>query len=124
MRATVTSLLLLLPRHEHDRPCLLARNPHALLHTRFVFHFSSQIRLRVEHTGYKTLPVQRFGSAFLDQLANPSDILLLWRKPAARGKKAAGAPSLPADLRSVGVDADGRPPTSTIAVTDLISAEL
>ncbi len=78
-----------------------------------------QIRLRVEHSGYKTLPVQRFGSSFVDQLANPIDILLLWRRPVSRDAKqrSGGGVVVPRDL-----DLD-RPPSSGVVVTDLISSE-
>lgn len=38
------------------------------------------VRLKVEHSGFCTLLNQRFGSRFLNEVANPSDILLFYRK--------------------------------------------
>jgi hypothetical protein len=42
------------------------------------------------------LPVQRFGSSFVGRVANPSDLLLFWRRPVARVKKDAAAGALEA----------------------------
>jgi double-strand break repair protein MRE11 len=38
------------------------------------------VRLKVEHSGFSTLHNQRFGSRFVNEVANPSDILLFHRK--------------------------------------------
>lgn len=37
------------------------------------------IRLRVEYTGYDTFLPQRFGKLFVDQVANPKNILHMYR---------------------------------------------
>lgn len=38
------------------------------------------VRLKVEHSGFSTLHNQRFGSQFVNSIANPSDILLFYRR--------------------------------------------
>jgi hypothetical protein len=38
------------------------------------------VRLRVDHTGYPTINQQRFGTQFLENIANPSSVLLFARK--------------------------------------------
>jgi len=38
------------------------------------------VRLRVDHSGFSTLNNQRFGSRFVGEIANPSDILLFHRR--------------------------------------------
>lgn len=47
------------------------------------------VRLKVEHSGFSTLHNQRFGSQFVNDVANPSDILLFHRRRTtdASGKK-------------------------------------
>ena len=78
-----------------------------------------QIRVRVEHAGYKTLTVQRFGTAFVGRVANPGDILLFWRRP--RSRAAAGGSSAPIAPKSL---ASAVAPSTGILVSDLIAAEL
>jgi double-strand break repair protein MRE11 len=41
------------------------------------------VRLRVEHSGFDTLHGQRFGARFVSQVANPSNILLFFRRRAS-----------------------------------------
>ena len=81
-----------------------------------------QIRVRVEHSGYKSLSVQRFGTAFVGRVANPADVLLFWRKPRARAAAVSGVPIAPKSLPGGGAAA-GLPPVG-VMVSDLISAEL
>jgi double-strand break repair protein MRE11 len=38
------------------------------------------IKLRVDHSGYPTINQQRFGTQFLGEVANPSDLILLTKK--------------------------------------------
>ena len=52
------------------------------------------VRLKVEHSGFATLNNQRFGSQFVGQVANPSDILLFHKRrqaEAAKGGKSAAS---------------------------------
>jgi double-strand break repair protein MRE11 len=46
------------------------------------------IRLKVDATGFKTLSAQRFGATFVQQCANPEDILLFTKKQTGTGRKA------------------------------------
>mmetsp|Transcript_10456 Transcript_10456/g.21453 ORF Transcript_10456/g.21453 Transcript_10456/m.21453 type:complete len:890 (-) Transcript_10456:291-2960(-) len=76
------------------------------------------VRLKVEHSGFTTLNNQRFGSRFVGEVANPSDILLFHRRrkaeSAADGKggtkksRAAAAdligPIEPEDLEDINVE--------------------
>jgi len=45
------------------------------------------VRLKVEHSGFSTLNNQRFGSRFVKEVANPSDILCFHRKRSKDGPK-------------------------------------
>ena len=45
--------------------------------------------LKVDQTGYQAIPLIRFGTRFLNRLANPSDLLLFKRKNIFSGKKGA-----------------------------------
>lgn len=38
------------------------------------------MRLRIEHSGFSTLNNQRFGSKFVGDVANPTDMLLFSKK--------------------------------------------
>ncbi|CAN0347442.1 unnamed protein product, partial [Discosporangium mesarthrocarpum] len=38
------------------------------------------VRLRVEHSNFPTLNNQRFGSQFMGKVANPTDLLLFYRR--------------------------------------------
>ena len=38
------------------------------------------MRLRIEHSGFSTLNTQRFGSKFVGDVANPTDMLLFSKK--------------------------------------------
>jgi len=38
------------------------------------------VRLRIEHSGFSTLNNQRFGSKFVGDVANPTDMLLFSKK--------------------------------------------
>ena len=49
------------------------------------------VRLKVEHQGFTTLNNQRFGSRFVKDVANPSDILLFHRKRAETSRKESAA---------------------------------
>eukprot|EP00970_Alexandrium_tamarense_P003760 scaffold609_cov198-Alexandrium_tamarense.AAC.37 len=49
------------------------------------------VRLKVEHSGFTTLNNQRFGSRFVGEVANPSDILLFHRRRQAENTTAKGA---------------------------------
>lgn len=46
------------------------------------------VRLKVEHSGFSTLHNQRFGSQFVNDVANPSDILLFFRRRASSASSA------------------------------------
>ena len=78
--------------------------------------------MRVEHAGYKSLAVQRFGTTFVGRVANPADILLLWRKPRGGARAAGGAPVAPKGLPAAAAAAAAAP--SGIVVADLIATEL
>ena len=45
------------------------------------------VRLKVEHSGFTTLNNQRFGSQFVGEVANPSDILLFHKRRQAESAK-------------------------------------
>jgi hypothetical protein len=76
------------------------------------------VRLKVEHTGFTTLNNQRFGSQFVGQVANPSDILLFHKRrggESAKGGKAAASrkkrstagldvPVEPEDLEQINIE--------------------
>jgi len=73
------------------------------------------VRLKVEHSGFTTLNNQRFGSRFVGEVANPSDILLFHKKRGAESAKTKGAakkraskglnvPSEPEELEEVNVE--------------------
>ncbi|KAL7540354.1 hypothetical protein ACHAWF_013116 [Thalassiosira exigua] len=74
------------------------------------------VRLKVEHTGFATLNNQRFGAQFVEEVANPSDILLFHKrrqaesakggKAASKKRSAAGldVPTEPEDLEKINVD--------------------
>ncbi|CAM9967241.1 unnamed protein product, partial [Ectocarpus fasciculatus] len=48
------------------------------------------VRLKVEHSDFPTLNNQRFGSQFMGKVANPSDLLLFYRRRNAGGGAAEG----------------------------------
>ena len=51
------------------------------------------MRLRIEHSGFSTLNNQRFGSKFVGDVANPTDMLLFSKKQTleqAEGEKNLG----------------------------------
>mmetsp|Transcript_12362 Transcript_12362/g.27094 ORF Transcript_12362/g.27094 Transcript_12362/m.27094 type:complete len:392 (-) Transcript_12362:133-1308(-) len=71
------------------------------------------VRLKVEHSGFTTLNGQRFGAMFVDEVANPSDILLFHRKKQTAGSptkrntsnvSALSEPIVPEDLAEVNVE--------------------
>eukprot|EP00804_Cyclotella_cryptica_P027874 CCRYP_003783-RB/>CCRYP_003783-RB protein AED:0.15 eAED:0.15 QI:266/1/1/1/1/0.8/5/1732/878 len=74
------------------------------------------VRLKVEHSGFTTLNNQRFGSRFVGEVANPSDILLFHKKRqaenattkggAAKKKqtKSLNTPSEPEELEEINVE--------------------
>ncbi|KAL7512292.1 hypothetical protein ACHAXN_012756 [Cyclotella atomus] len=73
------------------------------------------VRLKVEHSGFTTLNNQRFGSRFVGEVANPSDILLFHKKRGAESANGKGAakkraakslniPSEPEELEEVNVE--------------------
>ena len=74
------------------------------------------VRLRVQHSGFPTLNNQRFGSRFVNEVANPADLLLFHRRreasTAAGGKKKTTAasdcnlrvPIEPDDLAEINVE--------------------
>lgn len=111
-----------------SRPPLLLRAPRALRTIRSRCLPTTppipppQIRVRVEHSGYKSLAVQRFGTTFVGRVANPADILLLWRKPRSGGGRAAGGAEAPVAPKGLPVAASAVP--SGILVSDLIRTEL
>uniref|UniRef100_A0A7S4MXX5 Mre11 DNA-binding domain-containing protein n=1 Tax=Odontella aurita TaxID=265563 RepID=A0A7S4MXX5_9STRA len=49
------------------------------------------VRLKVEHSGFGTLNNQRFGSRFVTDIANPSDILLFHRRKQVESVKKGGS---------------------------------
>ncbi|CAM9729506.1 unnamed protein product, partial [Choristocarpus tenellus] len=57
------------------------------------------VRLRVEHSDFPTLNNQRFGSQFMGKVANPSDLLLFYRRRASGG---AGGDGLCSGLKGKG----------------------
>jgi len=74
------------------------------------------VRLKVEHSGFSTLNNQRFGSRFVKEVANPSDILCFHRKRSTDGPKGSTAkgnrtnanslsePSYPDELNAINME--------------------
>eukprot|EP00554_Chaetoceros_debilis_P011983 CAMPEP_0194116684 /NCGR_PEP_ID=MMETSP0150-20130528/28215_1 /TAXON_ID=122233 /ORGANISM="Chaetoceros debilis, Strain MM31A-1" /LENGTH=817 /DNA_ID=CAMNT_0038807463 /DNA_START=62 /DNA_END=2515 /DNA_ORIENTATION=+ len=75
------------------------------------------VRLKVEHSGFSTLHNQRFGSLFVKEVANPSDILLFHRRRStdaksskkkkskdAEGLDGSSEPIYPADIEDVNIE--------------------
>mmetsp|Transcript_17559 Transcript_17559/g.27537 ORF Transcript_17559/g.27537 Transcript_17559/m.27537 type:complete len:902 (-) Transcript_17559:1179-3884(-) len=69
------------------------------------------VRLKVEHSGFTTLNNQRFGSRFVGEVANPSDILLFHKRRSAetakRGaskKSSLNIPTEPDDLDETNIE--------------------
>lgn len=81
------------------------------------------IRLRVEHSGFATLPAARFGSAFSGRVANPGDVLLFWRRPKPRAAlPAAGAGA--SSSRGAGLQPVAPQELSNVTLEDLVSRYL
>jgi len=69
------------------------------------------VRLKVEHSGFTTLNNQRFGSRFVGEVANPSDILLFHKrrsaetaKKGASKKSSLNIPTEPDDLDEINIE--------------------
>mmetsp|Transcript_1616 Transcript_1616/g.2573 ORF Transcript_1616/g.2573 Transcript_1616/m.2573 type:complete len:891 (-) Transcript_1616:113-2785(-) len=69
------------------------------------------VRLKVEHSGFTTLNNQRFGSRFVGEVANPSDILLFHKrrsaetaKKGASKKRSLNIPTEPDDLDEINIE--------------------
>ncbi|CAM9352804.1 unnamed protein product, partial [Ectocarpus fasciculatus] len=85
------------------------------------------VRLRVDHTGYPTINQQRFGTGFLDIVANPPSLLLFAKK-----KKESYGGVIDANVAAdeayrsiVGDDAEGLDdPMSRIRIEDLVKDTL
>lgn len=84
------------------------------------------VRLRVDHNGYPTINQQRFGTAFLDVIANPSTVLLFAKKKKENYSGVVDA-NLIADaaFQNVIGDDDGLDdPMSRIKIEDLVKESL
>lgn len=82
------------------------------------------IRIRVDHTGFPKLNIQRFGAKFVGRVANPEDLLLhhKQRKIAVRSGAAEAGLLLNRDgglLADIHADPDGPPP-----IHEMVSAVL
>ncbi|KAL7432016.1 hypothetical protein ACHAXM_002960 [Skeletonema potamos] len=69
------------------------------------------VRLKVEHSGFTTLNNQRFGSRFVGEVANPSDILLFHKRRSAESakkgapkKRSLNIPTEPDDLDEINIE--------------------
>jgi double-strand break repair protein MRE11 len=87
------------------------------------------LRLRVEYEGFVSLNQQRFGAAFVGQVANPSELLLFAKKSrygaGNRGTNAGGAGNarrLPTML--YGGDAEGGEDTGKVSLDELVFESL
>ncbi|KAL3788485.1 hypothetical protein ACHAW5_002544 [Stephanodiscus triporus] len=83
------------------------------------------VRLKVEHSGFTTLNNQRFGSQFVGQVANPSDILLFHKRRQAENAKGGKSGASRRKRNSVGLDVPVEPEDlEQINIEDLIVQNL
>eukprot|EP00571_Detonula_confervacea_P017476 CAMPEP_0172303652 /NCGR_PEP_ID=MMETSP1058-20130122/5169_1 /TAXON_ID=83371 /ORGANISM="Detonula confervacea, Strain CCMP 353" /LENGTH=924 /DNA_ID=CAMNT_0013014555 /DNA_START=77 /DNA_END=2854 /DNA_ORIENTATION=+ len=81
------------------------------------------VRLKVEHTGFTTLNNQRFGSQFVGQVANPSDILLFHKRRQAENSK--GGKAAKKKRGAAGLDVPVEPENlEDINIEDLVTENL
>lgn len=82
------------------------------------------VRLKVEHTGFTTLNNQRFGSQFVGEVANPSDILLFHKRRQADSAKGGGKGSKK-KRNAAGLDVPLEPEDlADINIEDLVTENL
>jgi double-strand break repair protein MRE11 len=83
------------------------------------------VRLKVEHTGFTTLNNQRFGSQFVGQVANPSDILLFHKRRGGESAKGGKATASRKKRSTAGLDVPVEPEDlEQINIEDLIVQNL
>ncbi|CAM9463781.1 unnamed protein product [Phaeothamnion confervicola] len=85
LRAKVEAVVAEL-RQESPPPPPLPKQLYKLEHCEKVL-----VRVRVEHTGFPTINMQRFGGGFVEEVANPSDLLLFHKKRASAADSSAAA---------------------------------
>ncbi|KAL7536400.1 hypothetical protein ACHAXR_009255 [Thalassiosira sp. AJA248-18] len=83
------------------------------------------VRLKVEHTGFTTLNNQRFGSQFVGEVANPSDILLFHKRRQADSAKGGKAGASKKKRGAAGMDVPMEPEDlADINIEDLVNENL
>jgi double-strand break repair protein MRE11 len=80
------------------------------------------IKLRVDHSGFPTINQQRFGTQFLGEVANPSDLILLTRKK-RESEKANPANARAAGFEALRISGDAEA-LSRVRVEDLVNEAL
>jgi double-strand break repair protein MRE11 len=84
------------------------------------------IRLKVDHTGFDTVNVQRFGQRFVGKVANPSEILLFSRRRTATSANgdARGAGGVLSNANASSMAMDRSNNSDDLRVEDLLDSFL